>query len=579
MRRTLFAVLGSSIGQYRIVELLGSGSMGVVYKAVDETLDREVAIKILNPELTDTDLMRRFRTEATTLAKLNHPEIATIYELRPSDQSVVMVMEFVRGEPLDRVLKRAGALPLETVAYMVDRILSALGHAHQAGIVHRDVKPANVMVTASGGIKVMDFGIAFMRDVDQSGAGSGMLGTPAYMPPEQIRGDEIDGRSDLYAVGVIFYRLLTGAFPFRASTIEDMLRQQLSGTPTTPLSEYRAGLPGWCERIVQRALARSPSDRFQTAEEFRSALKEATHAVPERTARLTASALSRLGVARPVAPAVTAPEATAPEPTVALKRRRAVPNSVSIVVTAIAIAVLLYFAPWRLASERRSSTSVSNATTPIQARFEPRLLPFASSPMMMPPSVTPTPPRVVTPPRVAKPVAKRAVETQPDPGADARPAPTTTSPPVESEARRATAAFPPVVFDAKALVGIGDRQIEREVNVQLADGYLAVTAATIPTDVLYRQPFDAIQSIAYSLSRHPLWLSPNGPAPAARTGRVLGIFSRTRHWMTLRGGDAADPSTIVLQFENDEQVRHVVRALAVRTGRTAVRVLEPKDPK
>jgi len=139
--------------------------------------------------------------------------------------------------------------------------------------------------------------------------------------------------------------------------------------------------------------------------------------------------------------------------------------------------------------------------------------------------------------------------------------------------------FPPVVFDAKALVGIGDRQNEREVNVQLADGYLAVTAAASPNDVIYRQPYSGIGSIAYSLSRHPLWLSPNGPVPAARTGRALGIFARARHWVTLRGPDATDPATIVLRFENAEQVKHVVSALTERTGRAAVRVVEPKEPK
>jgi len=143
----------------------------------------------------------------------------------------------------------------------------------------------------------------------------------------------------------------------------------------------------------------------------------------------------------------------------------------------------------------------------------------------------------------------------------------------------AATTFPPVVFDAKALVGVGDRQNEREVNVQMADGHLAVTAATDPSDVIYRQRYDAIRSIAYSMSRHPLWLSPDGPAPAVLTGRVLGIFSRSRHWVTVRGGDASDPSTLVLRFETAEQVTPVVRAFAERTGRTAVRVVEPKPPK
>ena len=585
-------MVGTSIGQYRVVELLGSGSMGVVYKAVDETLDRDVAIKILNPELTGPDLIRRFRTEATALAKLNHPDIATIYELRTADQ-IVMVMEFVSGEALDKVLEETGALPLETVAYVIDRILSALGHAHQAGIVHRDIKPANVMLTASGGIKVMDFGVAFMRGANPSGATGGLLGTPGYMPPEQIRGLAIDGRSDLYAVGVIFYRLLTGAFPFKATTIEEMLRKQLSELPTTPLNHYRPGLPVWCEQILERALASSPSERFQTASEFRSALKQATRAVPDRTARLSVSELARLGVARPKMPAATSPElktvaldktvapikTVASNKTVVLRTPRVSWQRPVVAITAIVAIALFYFAPWRLASERYSNGTPFLPTLPSTAsRFVPSpLQPVV--PSAMPPALA-----VVAQPSPVKAVPPRAKVPERAVVIPSNATPITASPPNPSPSSEAAATprppvFPPVVFDAKALVGFGDRQAEREVNVQMADGHVAVTGAGLPNDVLFRQPYDGIRSISYSLSRHPLWLSPNGPAPAVRTGRVLGIFARSRHWVTLRDTNAADASTIVLRFENAEQVGSLVRALAERTGRTAVRVLEPREPK
>jgi len=576
-------MVGTSIGQYRVVELLGSGSMGVVYKAVDETLDREVAIKILNPELADADLIRRFRTEATALARLNHPEIATIYELRSSDRNFVMVMELVRGESLDKVLEHSGPLPVETVAYIVDRVLSALGHAHDAGLVHRDIKPANVMLTASGGIKVMDFGVAFMRGANPSGAAGGLLGTPGYMPPEQIRGHAIDGRSDLYAVGVIFYRLLTGAFPFKATTIEEMLRKQLSELPTTPLNHYRGGLPVWCEQILERALASSPSNRFQTAAEFRSALKQATRAVPDRTARLSVSELGRLGVARSKTPVAASPEikTVALNKTAALKRTRVAWKGAGFAIAAIGVVALVFAAWWRLAPEGDSSVKPS-APTPLStpARFEPSVF--------QPPVLSALPPArsaEIPAPSPSKPVTTRAISTIRPDAAKVSSVPVNPSPPVESNAVATPApvppptVFPPLVFDAKALVGIGDRQNEREVNVQLADGYLAVTAAASPNDVMYRQPYNGIGSIAYSLSRHPLWLSPSGAAPAARTGRVLGIFARARHWLTLRSADGADPSTIVLRFDNAEQVKHVVSALTERTGRTAVRVVEPKEPK
>src|SRR5262245_46174377 len=211
-------MVGRTIGKYRIVGQLGRGGMGTVYKAVDETLDREVAIKVLNPELADTDIMKRFRAEATTLAKLNHPEIATIYELFRSDTDLLMVMEFVRGETLEHLSNRLGPLPPDRAASIIDRVLSALGHAHRAGVVHRDLKPANVMVTEVGGIKIMDFGIARVRGAEHKTLEGYMMGTPAYMAPEQVLGQDIDGRADLYSAGVVLYRLLTGTLPFTADT-------------------------------------------------------------------------------------------------------------------------------------------------------------------------------------------------------------------------------------------------------------------------------------------------------------------------------------------------------------------------
>src|SRR5687767_1601591 len=150
-------MVGTSIGKYRFVAQLGRGGMGTVYKAVDDTLDREVAIKVLNPELADTEVMTRFRAEATTLARLNHPHIATIYELYRRDHDLLMVMEFVKGETLERLLERCGPLAPARAADIIDRVLSALEHAHRAGIVHRDLKPANVMVTEQGTVKIMDF--------------------------------------------------------------------------------------------------------------------------------------------------------------------------------------------------------------------------------------------------------------------------------------------------------------------------------------------------------------------------------------------------------------------------------------
>ena len=179
-------MIGTTVGKYRIVALLGRGATGIVYRALDDTLDREVAIKVLNPLYADGDILKRFRSEATTLARLSHPEIATIHELLRTDTNLLMVMELVRGETLEGLAKRKGALSPDLAGHILDGILSALEHAHDAGIVHRDLKPANVMITALGGIKIMDFGIARVRGAEHMTLDGCAVGTPAYMAPEQV---------------------------------------------------------------------------------------------------------------------------------------------------------------------------------------------------------------------------------------------------------------------------------------------------------------------------------------------------------------------------------------------------------
>jgi serine/threonine-protein kinase len=270
---------GRTLGKYRILGQIGRGGAGIVYRAVDESLDREVAIKTLSPDLADTEVMKRFRAEASILARLGHPHIATIYELVAFERELLMVMECVRGQPLDRVSARTGPLVPERAAYLVELILSALAHAHRAGIVHRDIKPANVMVTGEGGVKITDFGIARVLGAEQKTVDFRLMGTPAYMSPEQAMGGEVDPRSDLYSVGVLFYRLLAGALPFEADTALAMLQCQIRARPL-PLSTRRRDLPDWCSEVVLRALAKAPADRYQSAEEFQHALLRATGPLP-----------------------------------------------------------------------------------------------------------------------------------------------------------------------------------------------------------------------------------------------------------------------------------------------------------
>ena len=429
-------MIGKTIGKYHIVGQLGRGGMGTVYKAVDETLDREVAIKVLNPELADSEIMKRFRAEATTLAKLNHPEIATIYELFRSESDLLMVMEFVKGETLDRLSDRLGPLPPDRAAYLIDKVLSALEHAHRAGIVHRDMKPANVMVTEMGGVKIMDFGIARVRGAEHMTVDGYMMGTPAYMPPEQVLGQEVDGRADLYSVGVVFYRLLTGALPFKADTAIGMVQKQISDAPT-PLNFHRQGLPDWCETVLHRALAKSPADRFQTAEEFRQALATATGmvtadhtnafpaeldvatppqpvkletlgftppglpAVPVKTAPSSASTtratpLPAAGVSRPAKAAATATAAT-DGATIVLRTRHFAVAGTLLAILAVGVAVLAYVALVRPGSPSTSPVPTVSTGAPVEtpgptAAAQASASPAAPAPATVPPAPTGTPP-------------------------------------------------------------------------------------------------------------------------------------------------------------------------------------------
>jgi serine/threonine-protein kinase len=272
-------MIGQTVGKYRILDRIGRGGMGTVYRGLDETLDREVAVKVLNPELNDPEVARRFRAEAVTVARLNHPAIATIYELFQRDDQWLMIMEFVRGETLEHLVERAGALAPERAAELCQQTLIGLAHAHRLGVVHRDLKPANLMLTESNSVKIMDFGIARVAGSEHLTSAGYMMGTPAYMAPEQVLGHEVDARTDLYALGVVLFRLATGKLPFKGDTPFAMAQAQIKDPPT-PVRLAREGSPAWVDVVVARALAKEPSDRFQTADEFREALQRAVSGLP-----------------------------------------------------------------------------------------------------------------------------------------------------------------------------------------------------------------------------------------------------------------------------------------------------------
>ncbi|MDQ3649252.1 MAG: protein kinase [Acidobacteriota bacterium] len=265
-------MIGNIVGNYKITEKIGEGGMGSVFKGIDLMLEREVAIKVLRPELAgQPEVVERFRAEAVTLAKLNHPKIATLYSFFRHRDDFLMVMEFVRGETLGDVINRQGAMRCEQAIPMFCQALEGIEHAHSLGIIHRDVKPGNVMFTATGAVKVMDFGIARVLGSSRMTRAGHLIGTIEYMSPEQVKGRDTDARSDIYSSGIVLYEMLTGRVPFSSDSEFDLMKSQVEDAPP-PLRHFSIGIPGPVEQIVLLALAKNPHDRFESAGEFREAL-------------------------------------------------------------------------------------------------------------------------------------------------------------------------------------------------------------------------------------------------------------------------------------------------------------------
>ncbi len=264
--------IGQHIGDYEILSVLGLGGMGKVYKVRNVISDRVEAMKILLPDLTShQSLADRFLREIRLLASLNHPNIACLRTALNHDNQLVMIMEFVEGETLANRLARAPISTAEAVDYS-DQILSALSYAHKQGIIHRDIKPANMMLTPQGVVKLMDFGIARSATDGTLTSTGTTLGSLNYMPPEQVRGESADARSDIYSFGVSLYELLTGKLPFHADSQYSLMTAHLNQMPIAPIT-MRTDLPASLNEIIMMAMAKDPAQRFQTADAFRAALK------------------------------------------------------------------------------------------------------------------------------------------------------------------------------------------------------------------------------------------------------------------------------------------------------------------
>ncbi|HEX3129356.1 MAG TPA: protein kinase, partial [Thermoanaerobaculia bacterium] len=259
---------GREVGPYRVGEVLGGGGMGIVYRAEDTRLGRSVALKFLPPELTRDPVSKaRFLQEARTASALDHPNVCTIYDVGETEEhQLYLAMPCYDGETLRRKIER-GPLPVtEAVDYAL-QTARGLAKAHRQGIVHRDVKPANLMVTGDGVVKILDFGIAKLAGEAGLTRTGASVGTPAYMAPEQIQGKEVDGRTDLWALGVVLYEMLTGRRPF-AGDHESMLRLSILGDDPEPLAKARPEVPAELDRVVRRLVARKPEERYAGAEDL-----------------------------------------------------------------------------------------------------------------------------------------------------------------------------------------------------------------------------------------------------------------------------------------------------------------------
>ncbi len=270
------------IGKYSVTRPLGKGAMGMVYEGFDPVIERKVAIKTILADLIEGDelgeAVARFKREAQAGGRLQHPGIVGVYEYGNDGEMAFIVMEYVEGEELKRILGSGYRYELIEVFEVMKQLLAALDYSHKQGVVHRDIKPANLMITQGPKVKVMDFGIARLDTSSLTQVGT-VVGTPTHMSPEQLMGLPADGRADIWSSGVILYELLTGKSPFLADTPAAVMHKVLQGEPAPP-STVIDTLPAGFDAVLARALAKKPEERFQTAREFQAGMLAALQGKP-----------------------------------------------------------------------------------------------------------------------------------------------------------------------------------------------------------------------------------------------------------------------------------------------------------
>ena len=309
-------------GKYEIIRLVGKGGMGAVFLAHDLTLEREVAIKVLPPDFsTDPQVIKRFQQEAKTAARLDHTNIIPIYRVESEEGLNYFVMKYISGTSLEDVLESKQPLTYDYVQRILWEAACALGHAHSRGVVHRDVKPANIMFDHDGRVMLTDFGISKALQSASGLTGTGMIiGTPHYMAPEQAKGQPVDGRADQYSLGVVAYRLLAGSLPFSGDSVHTILYKHIF-EEAPRVSALRRDIPRFLTDPIQRALSKDPVERFPTMEDFATAIW------PEQPVSATGKATPRPVLKRPGPGARTGAPVTADAPTEHVASAAAAPTT------------------------------------------------------------------------------------------------------------------------------------------------------------------------------------------------------------------------------------------------------------
>src|SRR5688500_2252129 len=293
----------STLGRYKIVAEIGQGAMGTVYKAVDPIIDRTVAIKTINLNLSRQELEeyeQRFQQEIKAAGRLNHPNIVTIYDVGKTDAVAYMAMEFLEGLELKDMIATGQIPPADQIVDIISQVADGLSFAHQQDIVHRDVKPSNIMVMKGGIAKITDFGIARLPNSAVKTMTGLILGSPRYMSPEQVIGKAIDARSDIFSLGVVLYEALTGVAPFDGDNVNAIMYATVNTTPPPPSAHNRA-VPAMLNLIVAKAMAKLLEDRYQTVKEFAEDMREVRRQMDSSRPQAALKATSAPVASRPTA--------------------------------------------------------------------------------------------------------------------------------------------------------------------------------------------------------------------------------------------------------------------------------------